>query len=108
MSPIDYRNATFADLRNRLHGDRLSVLEALQLHGPTTTRALSEAMQWDILSVRPRITELVQLGLAELVIDASGKRGNEGVYRALTTQEAEALFAERQKAAIDPQQDLAL
>lgn len=101
MSPIDYRNITFADIKGRLHGDRLTVLEALQLHGPTTTRSLAQTMEWDILSVRPRVTELVQLGLAEIVPGSHPSR--EGMYRALSTPEAEALFHFRQKAVQDPQ-----
>lgn len=108
MKPIDYRDATFKDIQARLHGDRSSVLEALQIHGPTTTRHLAEAMGCDILNVRPRVTELVQLGLVELVpADPDGPK-REGVYRALTLPEAEALFIRRQKEAQDPQQTLDL
>lgn len=103
MSPIDYRNTTFAEIKGRLHGDRLTVLEALQLHGPTTTRNLAHTMEWDILSVRPRVSELVKLGLVEIVPDAEGHIAREGVYRALSTPEAEALFDLRQQAAHDPQ-----
>lgn len=103
MKPIDYREATFSEIKGRLHGDRLTVLEALQLHGPTTTRNLARTMEWDILSVRPRVTELVQLGLAEIVPDSQGRPAREGLYRALTTAEAEALFHFRQQAVQDPQ-----
>lgn len=103
MSPVDYRNTTFAEIKGRLHGDRLTVLEALQLHGPTTTRSLANTMEWEIYSVRPRVTELVQLGLAEIVPDGQGRPAREGVYRALSTPEAEALFYFRQQAVQDPQ-----
>ncbi|MES2596413.1 MAG: hypothetical protein V4662_13795 [Verrucomicrobiota bacterium] len=108
MRPIDYRNETFRDIQTRLHSDRATVLEALQIHGPTTTRHLAEAMGCDILSVRPRVTELVQLGMAELVQPEADAPKREGVYRALTIPEAEALFAERQAAASDPQGTLDL
>lgn len=108
MKAIDYRDCTFRDIQARLHGDRASVLEALQLHGPATTRDLARAMEWDILSVRPRVTELVQLGLAELVPEPDGRTCREGSYRALSTSEAEALFYWRQRAAQDPQTELNL
>lgn len=108
MKPIDYRDTTFRDIQARVHGDRASVLEALQLHGPATTRDLARAMEWDVLSVRPRVTELVQLGLAELVPEQDGRVSREGSYRALSTAEAEALFIWRQKAAQDPQCELPL
>lgn len=104
MTPIDYRNGTFAHIQARLHGDRASVLEALQMHGPATTRDLAKAMGADVLSVRPRVTELVQLGMAALVEPADPQAPKrEGVYRALTIPEAEALFAQRRAAAQDPQ-----
>ncbi|MCC6356945.1 MAG: hypothetical protein IT577_23915 [Verrucomicrobiae bacterium] len=41
-------------------------------------------MGWDILRVRPRVTELVQLGLARL----DGSIFREGTYRALNWNEA--------------------
>lgn len=92
MSPIDLRNATFRDIRDRLVGLRVSVYEALLDHGPCTTRQLARECGIDLLTVRPRVTELVQLGLAVL-LDSDH---HEGIYRALTIAEAEAAFAARQ------------
>jgi len=92
MSPIDLRNATFRDLRGRLVSLRASIYDALLEHGPCTTRQLAHAAGIDILTVRPRITELVQLGFAEM----TGHEGHEGQYRALTIAEAEASFDRRQ------------
>jgi DNA-binding MarR family transcriptional regulator len=96
MHPVDYRSATWEGLQARVSGLRLMTLVALQKHGPCTTRDLAAASGIDLLTVRPRITELVQLGLAELAADA---RGTEGVYRALTITEALTLFARRHAAA---------
>jgi DNA-binding transcriptional ArsR family regulator len=107
MRPIDYRNATWEELQSRVSGLRLSALAALQKHGPSTTRDLSEKSGMPILTLRPRISELVDLGLVEL---ASDRRGVEGVYRALSFEEAQQLFARRHARAIGKpvQEELAL
>jgi len=78
MKPVDFRNETFAEIYERCEGDRLAVLEALKKHGPCTTRQLAAAMEWDILTVRPRVTELAQIG----AVEACDAHGHEGVYRA--------------------------
>lgn len=103
MSPIDHRNLTFKDLCSRLVHLRQSVYDALSHHGPCTTRELAHESGLDLLTVRPRVTELVQLGFAQcLDVD-----GHEGRYRALTIAEAEALFIERQRQT-EQQMDLAI
>jgi len=98
MNPIDYRLDTWNAIQDRLNAKRRAVLAALQAHGPCTTRELAERMEWDILCVRPRVTELCQLGFAE--IDENAPRvGHEGVYRALSEDEALATFNARSAAA---------
>lgn len=92
MSPIDLRNATFRDITARLVNLRASIYEALIDHGPCTTRQLARDCGIDLLTVRPRVTELYQLGLAVLVESDH----HEGIYRALTLAEAEAAFDARQ------------
>jgi len=104
MSPINYRDATWRDIQGRLCSLRASVYEALLEFGPCTTRELTRYCDIDLLSIRPRMTELVQLGFAECL----DNRGTEGTYRALTATEAEAVFAARKAAAQDPQTLLAL
>ena len=91
MNPGDYRNLTFSEIEGRLTGLRETVWRGLIQHGPCTTAALAQATCISILTVRPRVTELVQLGLAEL--DESpehhgGANGHEGVYRAIPLVEA--------------------
>lgn len=95
MKPIDYRNATFAEIRDRIAGDRARVLEAWRVHGPCTTEDLAARSGIPILTLRPRTTELRQLGF---VILAAGK-GHSGVYRSATADEALAFFHEQQGAA---------
>lgn len=97
MRTADYRNTAFADIRRQLVHLRLSVWEALAQHGPCTTRELAASCGLDLLTVRPRVTELLQMGFAACVNE--DQPGHEGRYRALTTAEAEAVFLQRQGAA---------
>lgn len=99
MSPIDFRNITFRELQGRLVHLRLSVYEALSQHGPCTTRELAHECGIDILTVRPRMTELVQMGFAVCINEEPPT--HEGIYRALTLAEAEAAFATHQASATE-------
>lgn len=111
MKPIDYRNATWDDVRSRLTTDRLAVLEALREHGPCTTRELAAEMDWDVLSVRPRVTELVQLDFVEIYVPSTPTRREgprEGLYMARSNDEAMETFHTRRQAAVNPQLNLAL
>lgn len=98
MKPVDCRNETWESLQTRLDHSRATVWRALLAHGPATTRELAQASGIDILTVRPRVTELVDLFLAELV---GGQRdGREGVYRALTSAEGSVRFAAAHRIAL--------
>lgn len=66
VKSIDFRNATFESLRGQLDGLRAAVYEAWVKHGPTTTRQLARLCEIDLLTLRPRTTELVQIGLVEV------------------------------------------
>jgi len=92
MHATAIRDLNFEQLKDRLSGLRQAVHSALQLHGPCTTRALAHKAGLDILTVRPRVTELVELGFAE----CTGREAGEGVYRALNYNEAARAFGERQ------------
>lgn len=84
LKTTDIRNANFHALRDDEINDRQrSVLNYLAAVGPATTRQLSEAMHWDVLSVRPRVTELLSLGLVRL----AGRAGKEGVYAVVAFEE---------------------
>lgn len=87
MKPIDHRNTTFQSIRARLNGARVAVYDLLLKEGPCTTRELAARSPLDLLTIRPRVTELVQLGLA--VCDPEHK-GPEGIYAALSLEDAEA------------------
>ncbi len=98
MKPVDYRNETWAAMHGRVVGLRLTVYEALLRVGPCTTRQLASKSGVDILTVRPRITELFQIGWVELVDEDAG--GNEGEYRALSEDAAKSVFEKRRAAAV--------
>lgn len=80
MTTIDLRNATFESLRQNLNDKRMEVYRAWVQHGPATTRQLANKSGIDILNVRPRTTDLCDLGLVKLV---AAIRGHEGVYQAV-------------------------
>jgi sugar-specific transcriptional regulator TrmB len=86
MTPIDYRNTTFAQIKTQLTEQRLAVYTAMLRFGSGTTRELAQKSGIDLLTLRPRVTELVQLGFATLV--ETEKPGKEGIYRALVEVEA--------------------
>lgn len=96
MKPIDYRNASFEDLRARLQGERMKVLSAWRQHGRGTTAEIAQKAEISILSFRPRTTELYQLGFLKLV--NADERGTEGVYQAATDVEVLETFRRRRDA----------
>ena len=97
MKPIDYRNATFAQLQERLVGQRAAVLEAWRMHGPGTTEEVAQRAGISILTFRPRTTELGQLGFIVLT-DAQPAKG-EGTYRVRSQPELARWFREQQSIA---------
>lgn len=97
MKPVDFRNATFAELEIRLAGMREAVLAAWRLHGPGTTEQIAERSDIGILALRPRTTELFELGFLMLAEVQTVKGA--GIYRMRTHSEHLAWFAEQQQAA---------
>ena len=106
MQPIDYRNETFAAVQSRICGQRAAVLSAWLKHGPATTAELAERSGLSILTLRPRTTELVELGFVRLAEVQTAK--GEGTYTAVSPAEAAAHFHRSQIAALNPQTELAL
>ena len=85
MKPIDFRNETFAQIQERIAGMTRAVYLAWKEHGPGTTREVAVRAGIDILTLRPRTTDLVKLGLVcltDIQADAS-----EGCYRARPFEE---------------------
>ena len=100
MKPVDLSRMSFAELRPQLNHLRETCQLAWLAHGPGTTRDVAAKANMDILTFRPRSTELYQLGLLEL----TDRTGHEGVYRARTLAEWEQYLASLKQP--NPQQQL--
>ena len=103
MKPIDLRNETWAQARMRLNKDMQRVYDAVRLHGPGTTRQIAEAAGASLLTLRPRVTDLHDLFLVDLV----GKRGTEGVYQVVEIAEAERRYNDARALSLAKQQEFA-
>lgn len=107
MKSIDFRNATFEQLRGRgLAGLRAEVLNAWQLHGPGTTEQIAQRSKIDILNVRPRTTELREMGFVCLTDQQDSN--TEGTYRARTVTEHLRWFMQQQRDAQPGQKEFSL
>lgn len=83
MRASDFRNATWSHVRAHLPRRCTEVFEAWLLHGPGTTRQVAERSRIDLLSLRPRTTELLAVGLLEVV---AGSAGREGTYMVVPSE----------------------
>jgi hypothetical protein len=90
MIPTDIRKLTWDEIREHLAGPRQMIWEWLVVRGPATTSVIAEGTGINLLTVRPRVTELVQLGFAECI----GRERREGVYRAVDFKKAREKHAE--------------
>lgn len=104
MKPVDIRNANYQEILEHLTGIREEVLNYLRIHGPCTTRELARISQIDILTVRPRVTELVELGFVE----CTGQHGREGIYRARSIQQIIDWLSDRRREIATGQMSLSL
>lgn len=91
MKPVDCRNETWKDVMLRLNSTRARAYEVARMFGPGTTEQMARAAGMSLLTLRPRICELAQLGLVEMVGEV---RGREGIYRVVPLVEAERRFME--------------
>src|SRR6266540_560666 len=116
MKPIDFRNDTFDSLQTRLAGLREQVwldwtaYEMRRGNVGATTREVAATSKIDILTFRPRSTELYQLGVLMLApIPQSEIRtphSTEGRYRLRTTEEWQAWFYAARNTALMNQKQL--
>lgn len=88
MKSADFRNATWQEIQAKISGIRETVYRSMLLTGPGTTQEISERLNISILTVRPRVTELCQMGLARLADGQVSRK--EGRYEAVPIMEAEA------------------
>lgn len=85
MKPIDIRNHNWEQMRDKLFVSELRsrVYHWLLAHPAQTTRQMAAGLGLDLLSVRPRCTELEQSGFIHLV----ERQGHEGIYAARTAEQ---------------------
>ena len=95
MKPVDYRNATWAEIQRNLSGMKRRVYEAWLRHGPGTTADVAVKSGISILTFRPRTTDLFQMGLVA-VAPGTPKTAEGGCYEAIPEPNAKALFERRQ------------
>ena len=104
ISTTDIKRSNWDKVQEHLTESRLRVWNALASRGESTSRELADSMRVDILTVRPRLTELLQLGFVVL----SGKQGHEGTYRALSRSEAHQNFLKRAAEPLNSQLEMTL
>lgn len=85
MKPADLRNATWREVQSHITADMLRVHAAWQQFGPGTTRQVAARSGISLLTLRPRTTDLYQLGLVELTTS----EGHEGIYAFCSLESAE-------------------
>ena len=90
MKAIDYRNHTWEHVRGHLSGLRMQVYTAFVHHGPGTTREISAKSGISILTLRPRTTELLQLGFIEIL--GGDDTGREAIYISVPESLAQSRF----------------
>ena len=89
IDPRTIRDANWELIRGHLAGPRQAVHAWLLAHGPATTGMIAEGTGIPLLTVRPRVTELVQLGFAV----CEGRNPfcwREGIYEAVPVERARA------------------
>ena len=102
MTSLDICDWNYDRLQAYLAGQRREVLEAWLTLGPGTTRQIATRARIELLTFRPRTTELVQLCLVKLV----GKEGTEGVYEACSEAETREMLAAARQSGYQPEFNL--
>lgn len=92
----DIKRDQLTKISDGLKGWRAQVHADLTARGESTTEALADFMGCSVLTVRPRVTELIEIGLAERV-GRCGKSGC-GIYAAISQEEATRRFQEKARA----------
>jgi hypothetical protein len=83
-TPAQIRDETFRNLQAGMTAKRREVLDAFRTFGPGTTWQVAQRRGISILTLRPRATDLLQMGLLELV----GRNEEGGIYQAVEMDEA--------------------
>ncbi len=87
IDPKTIRDANWERIRGHLAGPRQAVHAWLLAHGAATTSMIAGGTGIPLLTVRPRVTELVQLGYAACT---GRNHWREGIYEAVPVERARA------------------
>lgn len=87
IDPKAIRDANWEQIRDHLAGPRQAVHAWLLANGPATTNMIAEGTGIPLLTVRPRVTELVQLGFAACT---GRKCCRDGIYEAVPVEQVRA------------------
>ena len=97
ITPEQVRNWTWEEVQTAVTGTRQRVFAALKAGGPQTTSQLAAATGINLLTVRPRMTELYDLGVVRLA--GREPNGTQGIYEAVPEHEARAAHDARHQVA---------
>jgi len=93
IRPFELRNLTWREVEQHVTEDMRRVHAAWLEHGPCTTRVLAARSGISLLTLRPRTTDLYQIGLVECV----ARHGTEGIYEYRSHAHAEQAEAWREE-----------
>jgi len=98
----DIRDMNWEEIAKRLTGPREVIWQDLMKAGEGTTLEIAERTRISVLTVRPRVTELLVMGLAKC--SRINRRGqiSEGVYAGVSMEDAEVMWERRKR----PEQSL--
>lgn len=93
LTPAEIRDAGWEQIRSSwLNDAMMEVHAAYETHGPVTTQGLADLSGINVLTVRPRTTDLMKVGLVECV---GRVKGQGGLYQAVPFEKAEAAHEHR-------------
>lgn len=93
----DLRSVHWREIKDHINTMRRRVHDKLGILREATAKEIAEYMATDKTSVRPRLTELVQLGLAA---ETGARRNSEHVFRYVSVAVAERAREQRDRLAI--------
>lgn len=91
-TPTECRNETYERIKPQLNRQCEAVYNAYLQYGASTTIGMANASGISLLTLRPRVTDLMKMGAIECV----GRAHGHGIYRARTPDEWQA-WIEAQK-----------
>jgi predicted ArsR family transcriptional regulator len=93
MNTLRIKQLNWQQMQAQLTGNRKTIWEAMVRLKLATTRQIADATGISLLTVRPRVSELVELGFAECAgketRKTTGRTVTDGIYKARTIAQVE-------------------